>query len=71
MQAESPIADSYPTSPCIQVCTLNDAGLCLGCHRRLQEIAGWGRMSAAEQRAIIRDLPQRDPRGVLSKAAAK
>jgi predicted Fe-S protein YdhL (DUF1289 family) len=41
-------------SPCILVCTMDDAGgLCLGCHRTLDEIAGWSTASEAEKRAIL------------------
>ena len=49
----------YPVSPCIQVCTLDAAQMCIGCRRTLEEIANWGRMSAAEQREVIAELPGR------------
>ena len=49
----------YPASPCIQVCTLDDAELCQGCRRTLQEIVNWSRLSADEQRAVIAQLPAR------------
>jgi predicted Fe-S protein YdhL (DUF1289 family) len=45
-----------PTSPCINVCVLDAAGTCSGCGRTLDEIARWGRMSAAEQWAVIARL---------------
>ena len=51
--------DGFPTSPCIQVCTLDDASMCMGCRRSLHEIVNWARMSAEEQRAVIRELPTR------------
>lgn len=54
------MSDQYPPSPCIQVCTIHAAsGLCLGCWRSLEEIGTWSGLSAAQQRAIIADLPQR------------
>jgi predicted Fe-S protein YdhL (DUF1289 family) len=54
------MSDQHPPSPCIQVCTINAAsGLCLGCWRSLEEIGTWSSLSAAQQRAIIADLPQR------------
>lgn len=32
---------------------------CLGCRRTLDEIARWGGMSEAEQRAVLARLPSR------------
>ena len=49
----------YPPSPCVNVCTLDDDGVCLGCRRTLDEIMRWTRMSPEEQRAVIDSLPQR------------
>jgi len=46
---------SGPTSPCINVCIL-DAGRCAGCGRTIDEIAGWGRMSALERWAVVARL---------------
>lgn len=45
-----------PGSPCINVCTIGEGGLCEGCARTLDEIARWGSMSPAEQRALIEEL---------------
>jgi predicted Fe-S protein YdhL (DUF1289 family) len=47
-------------SPCIGVCTINDEGLCDGCLRTGDEIAGWLAMDDAE-RAHLMDavLPAR------------
>jgi len=42
-----------PTSPCMNVCVLDTGRVCVGCGRTLDEIARWGRMSAAEQWAVI------------------
>jgi len=50
-------------SPCINVCRMNPgAGLCEGCCRTLDEIAGWSRMSADEKRAVLTQLPARRAR---------
>jgi predicted Fe-S protein YdhL (DUF1289 family) len=35
------------------------SGLCIGCGRTLDEIAGWTDMSAEERRAILALLPAR------------
>jgi predicted Fe-S protein YdhL (DUF1289 family) len=50
-------------SPCVQVCTMDDAsGLCLGCFRDLSEIARWTTLSDAERAALIAALPGRRAR---------
>jgi predicted Fe-S protein YdhL (DUF1289 family) len=48
-----------PMSPCINVCALDALGRCSGCLRTREEIAGWLRMSAAEQWALIERLETR------------
>ncbi|MDN3521894.1 DUF1289 domain-containing protein [Halomonas ramblicola] len=46
-----------PASPCIQLCRLApDTQRCLGCGRRLDEIARWGGMDEAEREAVWRRL---------------
>ena len=45
-----------PVSPCINVCVLDEHRTCMGCRRSLEEIAQWGRMSAAEQWAVMARL---------------
>ena len=48
-------------SPCIGVCSLDDAGLCLGCRRTTAEIARWSQMSDDERLRIMDVvLPQRE-----------
>jgi uncharacterized protein len=47
-------------SPCIDVCEIDRAsGLCLGCRRTINEIAGWAAMTSAERRRIMAELPSR------------
>jgi predicted Fe-S protein YdhL (DUF1289 family) len=48
-----------PMSPCISVCALDAAGHCAGCLRTRDEIAGWIRMSADEQWALLATLETR------------
>ncbi|NUS39561.1 MAG: DUF1289 domain-containing protein [Lysobacter sp.] len=43
-------------SPCVGVCTLDDAGLCQGCLRTLDEIAAWSRLSDAERLHVMETL---------------
>jgi hypothetical protein len=50
---------SGPMSPCISVCSLDALGCCAGCLRTRDEIAGWMRMSAAEQWALLDRLDAR------------
>ena len=42
-----------PESPCVRNCCLDEADVCLGCGRHVQEIIGWGPASAEERRAIL------------------
>ena len=47
-------------SPCVKVCVVHPAArMCVGCYRSIDEIAGWGRMTAEARRAVIEDLPSR------------
>ncbi len=50
-------------SPCVKVCVLHPVtGLCVGCHRTIEEIAGWSSLSPEARRAVIADLPARAAR---------
>jgi monothiol glutaredoxin len=51
--------DPRPPSPCVKICVLDDAGVCRGCLRTLDEIARWGSMTAAEQWALLERLAER------------
>jgi predicted Fe-S protein YdhL (DUF1289 family) len=47
-------------SPCTRICSLNPAtGLCRGCGRTIEEIAGWAALSDAERARIMTLLPER------------
>ena len=47
-------------SPCVKICVIHQAtGLCAGCHRTLDEIARWSRMSTPERRTVMQALPER------------
>jgi predicted Fe-S protein YdhL (DUF1289 family) len=48
-----------PMSPCISVCALDAVGHCSGCLRTRDEIAGWMRMSPAQQWSLLDTLDQR------------
>jgi predicted Fe-S protein YdhL (DUF1289 family) len=60
MSAPAPIK-----TPCVKVCVVDgQSGLCLGCFRRMSEIAGWAQLSELERDAIIAELPDR--RGLIA-----
>lgn len=47
-------------SPCVSVCRMDARnGLCVGCCRTLDEIAGWARMDDAARREVWRRIVQR------------
>jgi uncharacterized protein len=53
----------HVSSPCISVCTIDPAsGLCVGCYRTLDEIAGWIEFSDEAKRALVAVLPARRSR---------
>ena len=44
-------------SPCTSVCTIDDeTGLCAGCYRTLDEIAGWIDLSSEQKRTLLSTL---------------
>lgn len=52
--------DEHPASPCIQVCRIDPAsGVCRGCLRTLDEIAGWPDSTGAEKRAVLDRVHER------------
>lgn len=47
-------------SPCVKVCVIHPAaGLCVGCHRTLDEIANWSAMSPEGRALVTAELPGR------------
>ena len=50
------MSQTAPASPCMNICVLDASRTCIGCLRTLDEIARWGRMSAAEQWQVIARL---------------
>jgi len=50
-----------PLTPCIGVCRLDAAGLCVGCRRTMDEIARWGSLDDAERTRLMDEvLPRRE-----------
>ena len=48
MNTEAPVA-----SPCVHVCALDEADICIGCQRSAAEITPWGRMDNAGRRQVL------------------
>ncbi|WP_304171002.1 DUF1289 domain-containing protein [Phenylobacterium aquaticum] len=47
-------------TPCIKVCVVDgESGLCMGCYRKLNEVAGWARLSPEERETVMAELPSR------------
>lgn len=48
-------------TPCIGVCMLDAEGMCMGCHRSLDEIGRWLQMDDGERARLMEQvLPQRE-----------
>lgn len=63
------MTQTAPTSPCLNICVLDAGRTCIGCRRTLDEIARWGRMSAAEQWQVIARIESEQSRHGLPVAA--
>lgn len=49
-------------SPCVKLCVVHpETRLCTGCHRSIDEITRWSRMTPQMRRAVMDELPARDP----------
>lgn len=47
-------------TPCIKVCVIDgQSGLCMGCYRKLSEVAGWAKLTEEARAGIMADLPSR------------
>ena len=46
-------------SPCIEVCSLNDQDLCIGCYRTANEIIEWFSASNERKREILLSVNDR------------
>ncbi|WP_146536377.1 DUF1289 domain-containing protein [Rubripirellula reticaptiva] len=45
-------SESESESPCINVCAIGISGVCLGCHRTLDEIAVYSQLTSDQRRAV-------------------
>ena len=47
-------------SPCIKICVIHSSEqLCTGCHRTIEEISSWSRLSSEQRKQIIEERPNR------------
>jgi uncharacterized protein len=46
-------------SPCVSICALHE-GICQGCGRTQEEIAGWWDMTNEEKQQVLDDLEKRN-----------
>lgn len=51
--------EDHVPSPCTRVCTLDDARVCIGCKRTVDEIKAWRGLTPDAKRALLRDLEGR------------
>lgn len=61
MTVPVPASHYFPAilSPCIGICSLDQAGLCTGCRRTAAEIAAWSTMDDAARLRVIDSLESR------------
>jgi uncharacterized protein len=52
-------AEGELASPCIGICRVDGADVCLGCGRTIDEICGWIRSTPARKAEILRLAEQR------------
>jgi uncharacterized protein len=57
-----PLTEGSVPSPCVDICRLDSAGLCIGCRRTIGEISEWPRAGEARRREILRQLELRTVR---------
>lgn len=47
-------------SPCVKICVVHpEARICIGCHRSIDEIARWSKMTSDERAAVKAELDGR------------
>jgi len=56
----APLIETTVPSPCVDICRLDERGLCVGCRRTIGEIAEWPLAGEARRREILRELTLRN-----------
>lgn len=52
-------------SPCVSVCALDANDVCIGCHRTVDEIMRWTRMTNDERRDVLKKVAKREEKVAL------
>lgn len=52
-------------SPCVSVCALDADDVCIGCHRTVDEIMRWTRMTNDERREVLNNVARREEKVAL------
>ncbi|MFN3557392.1 MAG: DUF1289 domain-containing protein [Bacteroidales bacterium] len=47
-------------SPCIDVCVTRE-GYCIGCHRSMEEMAGWPTYTEEQKKQVLENIKKRRP----------
>ena len=47
------------TSPCVNICALDEQDICVGCYRSAAEITAWTSLSEEDRRDVVRRAEQR------------
>lgn len=50
-------------SPCINICSLDEEEICMGCFRHIDEIRLWSKTDIATQQKILANIEQRKVNG--------
>ena len=50
---------AHVESPCVRNCCLNDADICVGCFRSLEEITRWSLVNDATKQYILEQATER------------
>lgn len=50
---------SAVTSPCVNICALDEQDICVGCYRSAAEITAWTSLSDEGRRDVVRLAEQR------------
>ncbi|MGH8268093.1 MAG: DUF1289 domain-containing protein [Steroidobacteraceae bacterium] len=56
---DAPTLAERPPSPCVNLCSLDGRGYCVGCLRTGTEIGRWMSLAPAEQWRLIAELERR------------
>lgn len=53
------LADKAVPSPCIDICTLDDRDVCVGCYRTAREITQWSLLDNTARAEVVTKALQR------------